>query len=229
MQPKCGLARETSKFGKDFPHATTVQRGGNHRLNGALAKRMARELRVITSDKHPSRKNADSSALNSYLCNVSTLLPSFKGVHAIMAISHTIISASALLVVLVRGQDVPAFPASEEVSGESVSGAQWSPAERVQLTDNALTAIDEELPDLSALWAFDDGEPGGLETGDCRSFPGDESWPSSEVWETFDKLLGEGALIPTVPLAAACYDSWSTHDEEECAFVQENFGDPYLQ
>lgn len=146
-----------------------------------------------------------------------------------MSISRIIISASALLVVLVRSQDAQPYPASEEVSGESVSGAPWSPAERVQLTDKAFEAIAEDLPDLFALWAFDDGEGGALKSGDCRSFPGDDAWPSSDVWETFDKLLGEGALIPTVPLAAACYNSWGEYDEETCASVQENFSDPYLQ
>lgn len=143
--------------------------------------------------------------------------------------SPTVISASALLVALVHGQDALPFPASEEVSEESVSGAPWSPAERVQLSDEAFDAIAEELPELSALWAFDDGVGDILGKGDCRSFPGDESWPTSDAWETFDKLLGNGALIPTVPLAAACYDSWDEYDEEQCASVQENFGDPHLQ
>src|SRR5690606_32588724 len=78
-------------------------------------------------------------------------------------------------------------------------------------------------------WKFDDesGEP--IEAGECRSFPGDESWPSSDVWDTFDEVLGKGALIPTVPLAAPCYESWEVYDEETCSSIQENFSDPYFQ
>lgn len=136
---------------------------------------------------------------------------------------------SPLLVILVQAQEAPPFPAAEELPDAPASGAPWSPAERVQLTDKAFEVIADELPELAELWKFNDGSGKPIESGECRSFPGDESWPSSDVWDTFGKVLGEGTLIPTVPLAAPCYDSWGVYDNETCAFIQENFADPYLQ
>lgn len=146
-----------------------------------------------------------------------------------MSLYRASLFVSGFLAVSVKGQGSLPFPAAEELPDESTSGAPWSSAERIQLTDKAFEAIADELPELAELWRFDDeaGEP--IEAGECRSSPGDESWPSSDVWDAFDKVLGEGALIPTVPLAAACYDSWGMYDEETCASIQENFGDPYLQ
>ena len=140
--------------------------------------------------------------------------------------SHTFVTVT--FIASTFGQKLP-FPAVEKVSGESVSGAPWSPTERLQLTDQEFAAIAEALPESAHLWKFDDEAGTPIEAGECRGFPGDDSWPSSDIWNMFDKLLGEGALIPTVPLAAACYDSWGVYDEGKCASIQENFNNSYLQ
>ncbi|KAK8131816.1 FAD binding domain-containing protein [Apiospora sp. TS-2023a] len=39
---------------------------------------------------------------------------------------------------------------------------------------------------------------------DCRSIPGDASWPSPQVWEQLNQTV-DGRLLATVPIAAACH------------------------
>jgi hypothetical protein len=62
----------------------------------------------------------------------------------------------------------------------------------------------------------------------CRCFPGDECWPSVSKWSSFNETLG-GKLIATVPLAAVCHDSPSTHpdwpayDEAACSQLQQRW------
>jgi hypothetical protein len=62
----------------------------------------------------------------------------------------------------------------------------------------------------------------------CRCFPGDECWPSVSKWSSFNETLG-GKLIATVPLAAVCHDSPSTHpdwpayDEAACSQLQQKW------
>ncbi|KAH7094849.1 hypothetical protein FB567DRAFT_511218 [Paraphoma chrysanthemicola] len=60
----------------------------------------------------------------------------------------------------------------------------------------------------------------------CRTFPGDLAWPKALVWDVFDALLG-GALIPTIPIAAPCYDTpWGKQNAQTCADVTKNFTNP---
>ncbi|KAF2712667.1 FAD/FMN-containing isoamyl alcohol oxidase-like protein MreA [Pleomassaria siparia CBS 279.74] len=39
----------------------------------------------------------------------------------------------------------------------------------------------------------------------CKTFPGDDNWPSDTRWRAFNASLG-GALVKGIPPAAACYD-----------------------
>ncbi|KAH8194403.1 hypothetical protein TruAng_011436 [Truncatella angustata] len=66
-----------------------------------------------------------------------------------------------------------------------------------------------------------------LSSGECKAFPGDAAWPSEQEWDDLDARLN-GALIPTIPIAAACYRSWGVFDKEKCDIVTTNFSNPYL-
>lgn len=52
----------------------------------------------------------------------------------------------------------------------------------------------------------------------CKTFPDDETWPSSGRWNAFNASLG-GALIKSVPPAAACYTG-EYQDAAKCAEVR---------
>ncbi|KAF2679744.1 FAD-binding domain-containing protein [Lentithecium fluviatile CBS 122367] len=56
----------------------------------------------------------------------------------------------------------------------------------------------------------------------CKCFPGDECWPSKELWDKFNTTLG-GKVIANEPLAAPCHDP--NYDESRCAAVKEKWLD----
>ena len=63
----------------------------------------------------------------------------------------------------------------------------------------------------------------------CKTFPGDANWPSQESWNLFNKL-SDGALIPTIPLAAPCYDTqWGARDTRRCEEVTGRYGTAWIQ
>lgn len=65
--------------------------------------------------------------------------------------------------------------------------------------------------------------------GSCKVFPGDATWPSSEVWQFFNDKLG-GGLIQTVPLAHDCYNTaWGEYDASQCAYISSNWNISFLQ
>ena len=103
------------------------------------------------------------------------------------------------------------------------------------LTDGTLKSLIASTPGAAAndaLFAFDDARISTLDrlkSGACQVFPGGADWPSQAVWHVFDKLLGEGALIETVPLAAPCYQNLVVFSTEKCAAVRSGWADPYLQ
>jgi len=41
---------------------------------------------------------------------------------------------------------------------------------------------------------------------DCKTFPGDKSWPSQAEWGALNETVG-GRLVATVPLGAPCHGS----------------------
>ena len=53
---------------------------------------------------------------------------------------------------------------------------------------------------------------------ECRSTPGDESWPSDADWALFNKTLG-GVLLKPVPLAASCYEG-NLYNSTTCASLR---------
>lgn len=54
----------------------------------------------------------------------------------------------------------------------------------------------------------------------CRSFPGDELWPSASEWAQLNDTVG-GRLIATVPIGAPCHKP--TLDTTACQEIQDNW------
>lgn len=64
---------------------------------------------------------------------------------------------------------------------------------------------------------------------DCKCFPGDDCWPTTEEWSEFNSTI-DGKLIATVPLAHPCHDNgFGSYDEAECTKLQNAWLDPETQ
>ncbi|GAB1319752.1 hypothetical protein MFIFM68171_09962 [Madurella fahalii] len=95
--------------------------------------------------------------------------------------------------------------------------------ENDQLTDAAIANSD------ASLFGFGDDAAAVSESRPpiCKAFPGDASWPSQSVWDSFNTTL-DGALIKTVPLAAPCYSNWPQYDPVACQHVRDNWLSPHF-
>ncbi|KAF5504947.1 FAD-linked oxidoreductase ZEB1 [Colletotrichum siamense] len=119
-------------------------------------------------------------------------------------------------------------PAVEVVAATAAAGALLQSTEVQQLTEDVVTRIvdHETTAEYASYFTFGD-DPVSPSTqpqvrAACKAFPGDPSWPRDEVWGVLDQLLG-GALIPTKPLGAPCYNSqWGARDDIECANIIKN-------
>lgn len=173
-----------------------------------------------------SRKN---SAINARL-SVSPLRPDTMSVSS--SSSRVAVYLLGLLPVIQVHSSAAATadiqPAVALVAETEAAGAPLQEAERQQLTDEVINRIlsEKTTAEYASYFAFEDSpvsnatSPGV--TASCKAFPGDSDWPSDDVWDTFDHLLG-GALIPTIPFGAPCYDSeWGEKDETECANIIKN-------
>lgn len=126
--------------------------------------------------------------------------------------------------------------AAETVLTKSSAGANLFGVEAIQLTERALrsaeAAIDEI--DIVSLFGFDNTTNSGTVSnssrlgGECKTFPGDPSFPRPAVWTTFDRLLG-GALIKTTPIGAPCYRNSGVYDAAKCADISARFTTSALQ
>lgn len=87
------------------------------------------------------------------------------------------------------------------------------PYESIQLTEADVA----DNPDIAfgKLPASNNGKK-------CKTFPGDDNWPSTERWSAFNSSLG-GALVKGIPPAAACYQG-PYYDEAKCAIVRARQG-----
>lgn len=119
-------------------------------------------------------------------------------------------------------------PAATTVSQTEAAGAPLLPFETLQLTDEVVGRIasDKATAEYASYFAFDNSsvsvESRRRTVQACKTFPGDSDWPSENIWNLFDKLLGN-ALIPTKPLGAPCYDSqWGEKDAEQCDVIVKN-------
>ena len=143
--------------------------------------------------------------------------------------ASTLLKESATLVASIA-------PAAATFSANSAAGADLFPAERIQLTEESLTAADAHLSDTDVLelFGFQNSTEGSFSTkrskrsGSCKVFPGDWNYPSSTIWKVFDLILG-GALEKTTPVAAPCYKNSGVYDEAKCADVSARFMTDKLQ
>ncbi|KAJ6157575.1 hypothetical protein N7470_005167 [Penicillium chermesinum] len=105
---------------------------------------------------------------------------------------------------------------AQRVSSNSVSGMPLFPSETLQLTDEALSRLAKD----QRAW-FEFGSNGSVSA--ARSL-----WPSENIWELFDWVLGTGSLIKTVPLATVCYPSEPDYDSAKCEEITDNWTNSYL-
>ncbi|KAM0415954.1 hypothetical protein ACHAPT_013108 [Fusarium lateritium] len=69
----------------------------------------------------------------------------------------------------------------------------------------------------SLSWALAAVAVSAGSTPKCRCLPGDACWPSTNVWNQFNKTV-DGGLIKTVPIGSPCHDP--TYDAEACEALQ---------
>lgn len=67
---------------------------------------------------------------------------------------------------------------------------------------------------------------GSASNQDCRCFPGEECWPSTDVWDQFNQTV-DGRLLATVPLATPCHAP--NYDAAACDKLRNRWIDPELQ
>lgn len=128
-------------------------------------------------------------------------------------------------------------PAYTTVPTQSGAGAPLQPAETLQLTDDVVgrIATQQITREHAVYFAFPNSAIGNkrlaLQAAKslCKAFPGDARWPDEDIWETFNALL-DGALIPTIPIAAPCYDTkWGPKDAAKCDSAVSRSGDANFQ
>ncbi|CAH0057485.1 unnamed protein product [Clonostachys solani] len=76
------------------------------------------------------------------------------------------------------------------------------------------------LLSLTLLWIT--SMIGRIRALECRCFPGDSCWPSSDDWAGLNQTV-HGRLIATIPLASVCHDP--TYDAEACIALKQRW--PY--
>lgn len=121
-------------------------------------------------------------------------------------------------------------PAAANVSKESAAGAELFSNEAIQLTNSVLVGLSEQadLAQYAPLFAFGNASTSHEEpsesTEDCKTYPGSPLWPSTDLWETFNELLGN-ALSPIIPIASPCYrdSAYDNYDASLCATVTEGW------
>ncbi len=129
-------------------------------------------------------------------------------------------------------------PAAVEVSAASSNAStDLFPVEAIQLTDSVLANLTDL--NLTSIDMFTFGDSADANTAastkcrrstKCRVIPGNALYPISLVWDIFGLLLGPGALIKTVPLAAPCFSNWGVQDASKCSFITNNWSnDSYMQ
>jgi hypothetical protein len=125
-------------------------------------------------------------------------------------------------------------PAVTKIPTTIAAGASLQESETLQLTDEVVARLsaDQITSEFAEYFTFENSaiasgtrkQHGASAT--CKTFPGEPTWPGDNVWKVFSELLG-GALIPTVPIAASCYDTqWGEKDANKCADVTKNFTNP---
>ncbi|KAK0631177.1 hypothetical protein B0T17DRAFT_486958 [Bombardia bombarda] len=99
--------------------------------------------------------------------------------------------------------------------------------ENAQLTNAIVANLSKQQQPNNSSSYFDFGSDAKVARPACKTFPGDASWPSTQLWNSFNATV-DGALIKTVPLAAPCYNNWPQRDAAACQYVTEHWSDPHL-
>jgi hypothetical protein len=86
-----------------------------------------------------------------------------------------------------------------------ITAAYNFPYESVQLTNH----------DVANNSDITFGEFPGSIIAQCKTFPGDNNWPTTDRWNAFNSSLG-GVLLKAIPPAASCY-SGIYEDFTKCA------------
>ncbi|TDZ39672.1 FAD-linked oxidoreductase ZEB1 [Colletotrichum spinosum] len=114
-------------------------------------------------------------------------------------------------------------PAFDIVAQKEAAGAPLQDAETRQLTEDTIDRIkgNSLTASYASYFSFQDSSVSQTRHA-CKSFPGDPDWPADALWDVFNSL-SDGALIPTKPLGAPCYDSsWGERDSAQCAAILKN-------
>ncbi|KAL1899311.1 hypothetical protein Cpir12675_001504 [Ceratocystis pirilliformis] len=103
--------------------------------------------------------------------------------------------------------------------------------EAVQLNADAITQLKKQDADAD-IFDFENTSPNTLERRgyfkECKTYEGDLLWPKKELWEVFDKLIGN-SLIKTVPFGAVCYDDFGNYNANQCKYITDNWStDSYI-
>jgi hypothetical protein len=153
---------------------------------------------------------------------------------AMQRLTALLLVSSPLATLAQISTHVDVEPAATSVPITSAAGAPLQAAETLQLTDEVVERLgsEEATSEFAKYFTFEDDDvSSGIQarhasSASCKTFPGDAAWPQDSVWEIFNVLLG-GALIPTKPVAASCYDSpWGKKDAAMCSDVINNFTNP---
>lgn len=137
-------------------------------------------------------------------------------------------------VVLAQSSLANIKPAAAAVEHSSPAGVPLQPPEIQQVTEDVIRYIlsDPETAKYAKHFVFDNittERKDPVRHVPCKSFPGYDSWPELVIWDVFNRLL-DGALVPTVPIAAPCYDTkWGGKSEAKCTNVINNFTNPLFQ
>ncbi|KAI7779934.1 hypothetical protein LA080_000146 [Diaporthe eres] len=116
-------------------------------------------------------------------------------------------------------------PAAANVPTESAAGAKLFSNEAIQLTESVLAELKDhgEIAQYAPLFGFGNGgtseEESSERADECKTYPGDPSWPSADLWEVYDGLLGN-ALSAIIPIASPCYrdSAYDNYDASLCAY-----------
>lgn len=121
-------------------------------------------------------------------------------------------------------------PAAAIVSKDSAAGAELFSNEAIQLTNSILVELKNHngLAQYAPLFAFGNDSNSNEEFSegarDCKTYPGDPSWPPADLWNVYDDLL-DNALSPIIPIASPCYrdSAYDNYDASLCASVTEGW------
>ncbi|KAM7217021.1 FAD binding domain containing protein [Rhypophila decipiens] len=126
-------------------------------------------------------------------------------------------------------------------TGENIKNPDLLDFERLQLTDKVISNLQSQKQfqkELKLVSFGDYTQPQNNPNKEndsskkCKIYPGDKDWPSDKTWSLFNYLLGNGALIKTIPEAAICYADWAnetTYSPSKCEAMSTTWNNSTLR